>query len=83
MRCYLTYVMVTEVDASLDSELAAAFRVGGLRAQEEALKALFPRPGEEDERFYREASEDGVLAENTIVLWEVSGAGGWGRRLRR
>lgn len=35
---------------------------------EEALGPLLPRLGEEDKRFYREVSDDGVLAENTVPL---------------
>ena len=68
LRRYLTHVVVTEVDASLDSKLAAAFGVGGLRAEEEILEPLFPRLGEEDEQFYCEVSEDDLLADNTGPL---------------
>jgi len=68
LRKFLTHVVTTEVDESANSRLAEVFGVGGSRTEEEILGPLFSRLGEEDERFYREVSADGILIDNTDPL---------------
>jgi hypothetical protein len=68
VRKFLTHVVTTEVDDSVNSRLAEVFGVGGVQTEEEILGPLFSRLGEEDERFYREVSADGILFDNTEPL---------------
>lgn len=75
---YLTYVVTVEVDPSIDSKVGEVFGVGGEHLEEEIFGPLFSRLGEEDERFFREMSEEGVLFDNIEVLswsFKISWAG--------
>ncbi|MBA3239997.1 MAG: hypothetical protein H0T60_02070 [Acidobacteria bacterium] len=67
-RKYLTYVAAVEVDDSNDSRICEVFGVGGDRAEEDILEPLFSRLCKEDEIFYRELSEEGILFDNTEAL---------------
>lgn len=58
LRKYLTYVAAVEVDDSSESRICEVFGFKGERAEEEILETLFSRLGEEDERFYREVTDD-------------------------
>jgi hypothetical protein len=68
LKRYLTYVVTVEVDASVDSRVAEVFGVGMKRPEEDIFRPLFARVGTEDERFYREVIEEGVLFDNVEVL---------------
>lgn len=65
---YLTFVAAVEVDGSNDSGLAVVFGVGGETPEENIFGPLFSRLSEEDERFYREASAEGILFDNIEPL---------------
>jgi hypothetical protein len=65
---YLAFVATVEVDGSNDSELAEVFGVGGETPEEDIFGPLFSRLSEEDERFYREVSAEGILFENIEPL---------------
>jgi hypothetical protein len=65
---FLTLVVTTELDGSVESRLAEVFGVGGDRTEEDILEPLFSRLSEEDERFYRGVSEEGILFDNTEPL---------------
>lgn len=68
LKKYLTYVVAVEVDASAESRVAEVFGVGGERQEEEIFGPLFGRLSEEDEKFYEEVSEGGVLFDNVEAL---------------
>jgi hypothetical protein len=68
LRRYLTYVVAVEVDPSSDSRVVEVFGVGGERAEGDIFGPLFSRLGGDDERFYRELSEGGVLYDNVEAL---------------
>lgn len=58
---YLTYVATVEVDGSTDSELAGVFGVGGDTPEEDIFEPLFSKLSQDDERFYRQVSEEKIL----------------------
>ena len=68
LRRFLTHIVTSEVDASLDSRLGEVFGVGGLWAEEEILGPLFSQLGEEDKNFFLQVSEGGDLFEHVEVL---------------
>jgi hypothetical protein len=68
LRRFLTYVVVNEVDSSLDSRLGEVFSVSGECIEEEIFEPVFSRLGEDDARYFREVSEGGALWENVEVL---------------
>lgn len=68
LKKYITYVVSVEVDSSIDSRIAEVFGVGAAQAEEEIFGPLFSRLSVEDERFFREVSEDGLLFEHVEVL---------------
>lgn len=68
LKKYITYVVAVEVDESMDSRIAEVFGVGGERPEEDIFGPLFARLSEEDERFFRKVSNDGLLFEHVEVL---------------
>jgi hypothetical protein len=65
---YLTYVATVEVDGSTDSELAGVFGVGGDTPEEDIFEPLFSKLSQDDERFYRQVSEEQILYEQIEPL---------------
>jgi hypothetical protein len=68
LKRYLTYVVAVEVDSSYDSRMAEVFGVGGERPEEEIFGPLFSWLDGDDERYYGEVSEEGVLYDNVEAL---------------
>jgi hypothetical protein len=68
LRRFLTHVVTSEVDSTLDSRIGEVFGVGGVRAEEEILEPLFSRLGDEDKGYFREVNEAGALFEAIEVL---------------
>ena len=66
LRRFLTYVIVSEVNANIGSRLGEMFGMGREETEGEILGPVFARLGEEDARFY--ASVAGVLWENVELL---------------
>ena len=62
---FMTYLVTDRVCGHSDSELG---RVFGVRPQEEMLEPVYSEMGEEDARFFREVSEEGVFWENTELF---------------
>lgn len=60
---FLTYVVTSEVDSSLDSRLREAFGVGGEREDEVILESVFSRLDQEDASYFRSAGESETLFE--------------------
>lgn len=65
---YLTYVATVEVDGSTDSELAGVFGVGSDTPEEDIFEPLFSKLSQDDERFYRQVSEEKILYEQIEPL---------------
>ena len=59
---FMTYLVTDRVCGHSDSELG---RVFGVRPQEEMLEPVYSGMGEDDARFFREVSEEGIFWENT------------------
>jgi hypothetical protein len=65
---YLSYVAAVEVDGSTNSELAEVFGVGGDTPEEDIFEPLFSKLSQDDERFYRQVSEEKILYEQIEPL---------------
>lgn len=59
---FMTYLVADRVCSHPDSELDMVF---GVRPDEEILEPVFSALGEDDARFFREVSQDGILWDNT------------------
>jgi hypothetical protein len=59
---FMTYLVTDRVCSHTDSELGIVFDV---RPEEEMLEPVFSAMGEDDARFFREVSQEGILWENT------------------
>jgi hypothetical protein len=68
LKRFLTYVIVDEVDPSLDSHLGEVFGVNGEWIEEEIFDPVFSHLSDDDAQYFREVSRDGALWENVEVL---------------
>lgn len=59
---FMTYLVTDRVCGHSDSELG---RVFGVRPQEEMLEPVYSGMEEDDARFFREVSDEGIFWENT------------------
>ncbi len=59
---FMTYLITDLVCPHVDSNLGKVF---GVEAEQEMLEPVYSRMGEEDARFFREVSEEGIFWENT------------------
>lgn len=68
LKRFLTYVIVDEVDPSLDSRLGEVLGVNGEWIEEEIFDPVFSHLSDDDAQYFREVSRDGALWENVEVL---------------
>lgn len=68
LRRFITYVVMNEVDSSLDSPLREAFGMGGERADKVILESVFSRLDVEDARYFLEARKSESLFEAVKAL---------------
>ena len=59
---FMTYLVTERVCSHTNSELGTVFDV---RTEEEMLEPLYSAMGEDDARFFREVSQEGIFWENT------------------
>ena len=62
LRQFMTYLVTDRVCGHTDSELGRVFKV---RREEEMLEPAYTKMSEDDVRFFREVSEEGIFWENT------------------